>query len=1776
MNTFTMIVKYDPFESGNPKIFRDEPRGVVLREHLEPGEWVAVSGDYVLDVDEYIPVAGDTIYVARHITGKKTATRLVTIASVASLFIPSAGPFVSAGVYHYGMKAINQWWPIRTKEDDSSQSYKWGYSPNESAAHEIPMPIVCGVARIVPVVKQQYVKITGTSQELNVLYGLTCHEVSSITGVRVNDNPIANITDATIATRLGTNSQTVIDAFQETFSNNPEGVTLVEGAAYQTFTASGEFADGFQLDFAFPGGMYGATISSGGHVKIFVEYSTDNGANWNAPVQSTTVMVAGANGFHSGDAAWVETDATGTAFWAWKTSTEAVYLSLRTEPGAEFSPVATHPLKVRVRSGTSSLNEDLPVILTNFSTIVNDPFTYPNEALLGISALATEQVSGSLRTTVIITRGDISAYNTGTLAWDSVASSTPAWIIYDLLTNGSADHPTYVSDGVAYGAGVSKDDLDYDSFKSVADWQEDTGETHGGLECNLVLDGSSTIWDQVMQVCQIGRCMVVVDGTTFKLIADKAESVSQLFTAGNTVAGSYRTEWANTDDFANSLEVTYWPADQNYDPRTALVLTDGLDDLNEYGTPARVQLRGVTSFAQAYKHAKHILRSQGPASRITTFKVGVDALAAEIGDVVAFSAEVPQWGFGGRIVSYNSETENVLNWALTGVDYSWSSSYTYSAGDTVLYGGGIWTSLEGANLNNPPDSTHWESFYLRDGTTAFACSEYNAGTTYDSGDGVLYERVLFISKANDNSENTPPNETWWEYYTREVVLDRSVTMVPGTDYVISVRDADDELETATVYSVFTETTGTQVFIAAFSTASPTAEDVYAFGELDEQYETLRILNISQEEDQTRLVTAQQYNATVYEKVYVPADDTSALELYNRALSPQVSEVRADNFAVDLRVDWTATIPSQHGAWTTVWRDVTENQFDWAISGASYAWDTGKTYSVNETVLYGGYAYRSKTDSNSANTPAGAYTTYWIREYPTAAGALGVVAYAAGSTYAADDLVLYLGVVYYSKAGGNIGHTPPDGEYWAYYLPGKRHWPPPTDLLSSTIKSTSFRIGSIIEIAVLAMSLTRNSESADVSPFIRHTITGVPGAPNPATTFTATAEVLNNKAVVNLGWTATPAYDFYAYEILVEATSGGIDYANIYTITDPLQLTMTFTDLVSEVEFDFDIRILNRQYASSTWLDSTPATITPARPLAPAWTIGVGGSEEVADGSRTVIHLVWTEPVANFVLDQYEIRVQHDGDDTDWFDQWTVDADTLVSEFKDFTTGRLHRFQIRSRNTLGELSDWTTGADDFEITPTGTPLIIGIIGIEDGAVTNPKLAASGLDASKMTAGKISGINVETGAANQRVIMDASAAQLEFYDPDDNLIMEVGDEVYDTYPGMKIYADDGGVIHVMTAGGNGTVIDANGIAITWASGVIAHETTIDDGKITLASTIGTVKGMILVANDSSTRVSVFTVNNDGDVHMEGDVDVDGAFDVAGDIDVAGEIRVTDSGHFVGFSAPTLAEDTSYTWPAADGIENAKLQTDGAGTLSWEQHDEHCVQWSFSSKADGGGDYIPGSGYYHHSGTINDFDSAVTWGSADKAEGAHFYIVTSADPGVATTFTVTGTSFTDAGVRVETDTEVIVVADGDPASTYYETTKKWIGQISVVADIALNCNYGWAAYWDSDNEDFTITGLLAAWRGGANDSTCDIELIVHNTTGWTYNAGAAATPPTASESLQGSYDTEFKTVNDEYHRWKLSGLDIAVEGSGSEGVIVQITAGGADKTFDAADFSMTYTHE
>jgi len=215
-----------------------------------------------------------------------------------------------------------------------------------------------------------------------------------------------------------------------------------------------------------------------------------------------------------------------------------------------------------------------------------------------------------------------------------------------------------------------------------------------------------------------------------------------------------------------------------------------------------------------------------------------------------------------------------------------------------------------------------------------------------------------------------------------------------------------------------------------------------------------------------------------------------------------------------------------------------------------------------------------------------------------------------------------------------------------------------------------------------------------------------------------------------------------------------------------------------------------------------------------------------------------------------------------------------------------------------------------------------------------------------------------------------------------------------------------------------------------------------------------------------------------------------------------------------------------------------------------------WAFASPAVSNGTFYVG-GYYLFSGANNDFSPAINYGTANSSYAAHFMIVTGDTFVDEVTITVTGTSITDAGVRSAADTDTITVPNSTAADAYFETSKKFIGQVAVetTAGTAKQCNYGWCKYWDSSNTDFTVTGCEATWLAGATDASVNISLLHHKSTGWTYNAGADPTPPTAIANLQTDHNTEYSTINNEPGAWKRANLSTTVDGSGSEGVLFQI---------------------
>ena len=197
--------------------------------------------------------------------------------------------------------------------------------------------------------------------------------------------------------------------------------------------------------------------------------------------------------------------------------------------------------------------------------------------------------------------------------------------------------------------------------------------------------------------------------------------------------------------------------------------------------------------------------------------------------------------------------------------------------------------------------------------------------------------------------------------------------------------------------------------------------------------------------------------------------------------------------------------------------------------------------------------------------------------------------------------------------------------------------------------------------------------------------------------------------------------------------------------------------------------------------------------------------------------------------------------------------------------------------------------------------------------------------------------------------------------------------------------------------------------------------------------------------------------------------------------------------------------------------------------------------------------------------------TFGTAGEAHGAHAFAVASGAGGTDLVLTVTGVSITEAGVRNASDSEIIV-ADADAAVTdqYFETSKKWLGQITYTltgSSGTFDFNYGFAVYEDFGNRAFTVTDFEATGEMRANETGLNIELLHHEATAFTYNASAFVPNQTALVSLATDYSTDNDVATGLGFAYKRRGFDTAVNGADSEGLLIRVTTAVNNSINDAS---------
>ena len=166
-------------------------------------------------------------------------------------------------------------------------------------------------------------------------------------------------------------------------------------------------------------------------------------------------------------------------------------------------------------------------------------------------------------------------------------------------------------------------------------------------------DVEMDMWTSAMKVAQIGRGQLIKDGTKYTVAIDKSiagdlTQPAQLFSAGNIYKDTFKETFLPKADRAAEIEINFLNADKEYSRDTLSVFNPGIDNPTNR---VNLQLFGITKVNEAWRAGMLRLYQNQYILRTIEFDVDVDAIACTAGDVIYFQHEVPQWGYGGRIVS---------------------------------------------------------------------------------------------------------------------------------------------------------------------------------------------------------------------------------------------------------------------------------------------------------------------------------------------------------------------------------------------------------------------------------------------------------------------------------------------------------------------------------------------------------------------------------------------------------------------------------------------------------------------------------------------------------------------------------------------------------------------------------------------------------------------------------------------------------------------------------------------------------------------------------------------------------------------------------------------------------------------------------------------------------------------------------------------------------------------------------------------------------------------
>lgn len=643
--TASVVIHNDPFRPALNMETRDVVHGLTILETLvnlelctplengirRNGAFVVfLNGTPVVQADWNTVLSDrDLVQVSRLPKGGGGGSNIGKIIGIVVLAVTAffaVGALAAVGVAAVGlMTLVSGIVPTppkpneRTGENDSS-TYSLSAQGNVARLLQA-MPRIYGRVKATPdLAANPYSEYEGNQQ---YIYQLFCVSLGSveIESIQFDDSNINDFVDAEYQivnpgepVTLFPDNVITSDAVngQELLAPNQPGYQIV---GPYTVVPSGKRAKFLAVDILLPRGLgqiddNGNTISRS--VTVRFEYRTLDDAgnitsNWETLKDSTITL------------------ATATA----------QYFTFKVETPAE-NRFQVRGMRISAAAIGDNRSFDM-VQWVGLRSYLTSTYTYGNCTLLAVKAKATNQLNNTTaRRLTVWAKGKAQAWDPVN-GWGPLAfSDNPAWIASDILRNED------------YGRGFATSRFNVAKLFQLAQVWEQRGDKFNG-----VFDSTSQLWDALSKVMRVGRAVPIYYAGVIDFVRDQPQTIpTAQFMPANMIAGSFETTYQFFDVNTPDHVVVQYRDGVTWEPAEVTCALPGEPALN----PSTIEIFGITDRDHAYREGISIAAGNRDRRRLISFATLTEGLVLKYNGLIRISHDVPQWGYSGRVLSFDATT----------------------------------------------------------------------------------------------------------------------------------------------------------------------------------------------------------------------------------------------------------------------------------------------------------------------------------------------------------------------------------------------------------------------------------------------------------------------------------------------------------------------------------------------------------------------------------------------------------------------------------------------------------------------------------------------------------------------------------------------------------------------------------------------------------------------------------------------------------------------------------------------------------------------------------------------------------------------------------------------------------------------------------------------------------------------------------------------------------------------------------------------------------------